>query len=79
MDEDELLARTIDAISDRVSPKRNVERAKVRFRERVSQVDPLSALADLDNLYAYVGNDPVNRVDPLGLWWQTALSESCTS
>jgi Protein of unknown function (DUF3618) len=37
------LARTIDAISDRVSPKKNVERAKVRFRERASQVDPLMA------------------------------------
>jgi hypothetical protein len=37
------LARTIDAISDRVSPKKNVERAKVRLRERASQVDPLMA------------------------------------
>ncbi len=37
------LARTIDAISDRVSPKRNVERAKDRFRERVSQIDPIMA------------------------------------
>jgi hypothetical protein len=37
------LARTIDAISDRVSPKKNVERAKIQLRERVSQVDPLMA------------------------------------
>jgi hypothetical protein len=37
------LARTIDAISDRVNPKKNVERAKVRLRERASQVDPLMA------------------------------------
>jgi hypothetical protein len=37
------LARTIDAISDRVSPKRNVERARVRLRERARQVDPLMA------------------------------------
>ncbi len=37
------LARTIDAISDRVSPKRNVERAKGRLRDRVAQIDPLMA------------------------------------
>jgi hypothetical protein len=37
------LARTIDAISDRVNPKKNVERAKDRFRDRVSQIDPLMA------------------------------------
>jgi Protein of unknown function (DUF3618) len=37
------LARTIDAISDRVSPKKNVERVRVRLRERASQVDPLMA------------------------------------
>lgn len=34
------LARTIDAISDRLSPKNNVRRAADRIRERVSQVDP---------------------------------------
>ena len=37
------LARTIDAISDRVSPRKNVERAAVRLRERVSQIDPVVA------------------------------------
>jgi hypothetical protein len=37
------LARTIDAISDRVSPKKNVERAKGQLRDRVSQIDPLVA------------------------------------
>ena len=35
------LARTIDAISDRVSPKRNVYRALEQVRRRTSQVDPL--------------------------------------
>jgi len=35
------LARTIDAISDRVSPKRNVDRAMEQFRQRASQVDPV--------------------------------------
>ena len=35
------LARTIDAISDRVSPRRNAERAVDEFRERVSQIDPV--------------------------------------
>ena len=37
------LARTIDAISDRVSPRKNVQRAADRLRERVSQVDPVIA------------------------------------
>jgi Protein of unknown function (DUF3618) len=37
------LARTIDAISDRVSPKKNVERAADRLRDRISQVDPVMA------------------------------------
>ena len=32
------LARTIDAISDRVSPRKNVERAADQFRERTSQL-----------------------------------------
>jgi hypothetical protein len=37
------LARTIDAISDRVSPRRNVSRALDQVRRRASQVDPLIA------------------------------------
>jgi Protein of unknown function (DUF3618) len=37
------LARTIDAIADRVSPKKNVERAVDQIRGRVSQIDPLVA------------------------------------
>ena len=37
------LARTIDAISDRVSPKKNVHRALEQFRQRANQVDPLIA------------------------------------
>jgi RHS repeat-associated protein len=42
---------------------------------RFTQVDPIGMLAaSLDNpqslnLYAYVGNDPVNRTDPSGLFW----------
>jgi hypothetical protein len=37
------LARTIDAISDRVSPKKNVDRVVDQIRQRVSQIDPLMA------------------------------------
>ncbi len=37
------LARTIDAISDRVSPKKNVRRAVEQVRERARQIDPLMA------------------------------------
>ena len=37
------LARTIDAISERVSPKRNARRTVDQIRERVSQIDPVMA------------------------------------
>jgi hypothetical protein len=41
------LARTIDAISDRVSPRKNVDRALEQVRQRVGQraahIDPLMA------------------------------------
>ena len=35
------LARTIDAISDRVSPKKNVDRAVDQIRQRATQIDPI--------------------------------------
>jgi hypothetical protein len=35
------LARTIDAISDRVSPSRVAQRTSAQVRERLSHVDPL--------------------------------------
>ena len=35
------LARTIDAIADRVSPQKNVSRALEQVRQRVSRVDLL--------------------------------------
>jgi hypothetical protein len=37
------LARTIDAISDRVSPKKNVERMADQIRGRIGQIDPFLA------------------------------------
>ena len=37
------LAHTIDAIADRVSPKKNISRAMEQVRERVSQIDPVLA------------------------------------
>jgi hypothetical protein len=37
------LARTIDALTDRVSPKKNVNRAMEQLRQRASQIDPLIA------------------------------------
>ena len=36
------LARTIDQISDRVSPSRVARRTTDRVRERISQIDPLT-------------------------------------
>ena len=49
------LARTIDAISDRVSPKKNLERATERLRERVSQIDPIIAGAAAAAIVVVVG------------------------
>ena len=37
------LARTIDAIADRVSPKKNVSRVMDQFRARAAQIDPIVA------------------------------------
>jgi hypothetical protein len=37
------LARTIDAISDRVSPKKNARRALDQVRERAAQINPALA------------------------------------
>jgi hypothetical protein len=37
------LARTINAISDRVSPKKNVDRVTEQMRLRAGQIDPLVA------------------------------------
>ncbi len=37
------LARTIDAISDRVSPKKNAHRAMEQIRRRASKIDPVVA------------------------------------
>jgi type VI protein secretion system component VasF len=39
------LARTIDAIADRVSPANNARRAMERAREQVSRIDPRYAAA----------------------------------
>ena len=49
------LARTIDAISDRVSPRRNVERAADEFRERASQIEPVVAGAVVAAVVVGVG------------------------
>ncbi len=56
------LARTIDAISDRVSPRKNVERAADQFRERTSQlrertsqIDPIMAGAAAAAVVVVVG------------------------
>ena len=35
------LARTIDAIADRVSPQKNLSRALEQARQRASRIDPL--------------------------------------
>ena len=50
------LARTIDAISDRLSPKRNVNRAMEEFRQRVDEIG--------QRVNTEVGQR-VNQVDPV--------------
>jgi Protein of unknown function (DUF3618) len=50
------LARTIDAISARVSPKRNIDRARDEFRQRVNEVG--------QRVNAEVGQR-VSQVDPV--------------
>jgi hypothetical protein len=37
------LARTIDAIADRVNPRKNVDRAVDQIRQRATQIDPIMA------------------------------------
>ena len=43
---------------------------------RFLQTDPIGYTAGA-NLYAYVGGDPVNRIDPLGLEWVTFSITNC--
>jgi uncharacterized protein YoxC len=50
------LARTIDAISDRVNPKRNMNRAMEEFRQRVDEIG--------QRVNQEVGQR-VNQVDPV--------------
>jgi len=37
------LARTIDAIAERVSPRRNIDRAMEEVRQNVGRIDPVIA------------------------------------
>ena len=38
---------------------------------RFLQRDPLNLMLPLQHAYAYVGNNPVNRIDPYGLWFNS--------
>jgi len=39
--------------------------------QRWTTTDPIGYLEDDDNIYRFVGNDPVNHLDPSGLtWWR---------
>jgi hypothetical protein len=49
------LARTIDAISDRVNPKKNVDRAMEQVRQRATQIDPLMVGATVATAVLVVG------------------------
>jgi len=43
---------------------------------RFLQSDPLSYAAGDMNLYAYVGNDPINNIDPRGLMETVTVTAS---
>ncbi|MBK6686402.1 MAG: hypothetical protein IPG45_18175 [Deltaproteobacteria bacterium] len=47
-----------------LSPYRPYDPSKARWLRR----DPIRELGG-PNLYAFVGQDPINRIDPLGLWY----------
>ena len=49
------LARTIDAITERVSPRRNAERAAGEFRARIMKIDPVVAGAAVAAVVVGVG------------------------
>lgn len=42
--------------------------------QRFISEDPIGLAGGDVNFYAYVGNNPVNRVDPLGLYWEYSQS-----
>jgi len=48
------LARTIDAIADRVNPRKNVDRAVDQIRQRASQIDIRQRASQIDPIMAGV-------------------------
>ena len=46
------LARTIDAIADRVNPRKNVDRAVDQIRQRASQIDIRQRASQIDPIMA---------------------------
>jgi methyl-accepting chemotaxis protein len=57
------LARTIDAISERVSPKRNVDRAMGEARQRVNQIGQRANQAG-ERVSQQVG-ERASKIDPV--------------
>jgi RHS repeat-associated protein len=66
---DELFGYTGRLFDEATGLQNNLHRWYDAKTGRWTSEDPIGFLGGDENLYRYVGNQPVNRTDPTGLWW----------